>query len=166
MNFTNPFKRKPKQLDADDTVDVEEFGTNDAVKKKQMMLMTGAGFVALVLGSAYIFGGEAGEEAAQVANGQEIKVSTDDMVNRNMGQQQWQAMSEAEMQSMQNQLRGVEGQDQRLDALQAQIAALQAENQAMATDGQRVVGAYQTENDQLRQQLAQRAAAPMPPQGM
>jgi conjugal transfer pilus assembly protein TraB len=166
MNFTNPFKRKPKQLDADDTVDVEEFGTNDAVKKKQMMLMTGAGLVALVAGSAYIFGGDAGEEAAKVAEGQEIQVSTDDMVNKNMGQQQWQALSEAEMQGMQNQLRGIEGQDQRLDALQAQIAALQAENQSMATDGQRVVSAYQTENDQLRQQLAQRAAAPPSPQGM
>jgi len=167
MNFTNPFKRKPKQLDADDTVDVEEFGTNDAVKKKQMMLMTGAGLVALVAGSAYIFGGDAADEATMVANGQEIKVSTDDMVNRNMGQQEWQAMSEAEMQGMQNQLRGVQGQDQRLDALQAQIAALQAENQSMATDGQRVVSAYQSENDQLRQQLAQRAAAPMaPPVGM
>jgi conjugal transfer pilus assembly protein TraB len=167
MNFTNPFKRKPKQLDADDTVDVEEFGTNDAVKKKQMMLMTGAGLVALVAGSAYIFGGDVGEEAAQVANGQEIKVSTDDMVNRNMGQQEWQAQSEAQIQGIENQLRGVEGQDQRLDALQAQIAALQAENQSMATDGQRVVSAYQTENDQLRQQLAQRAAVSMPPpQGM
>ncbi|MBA4082855.1 MAG: conjugal transfer protein TraB, partial [Erythrobacter sp.] len=166
MKFNNPFKPKPKQLDADDTVDVEEFGTNDAVRKKQMMLMTAAGLVALVAGSAYIFADDTADEAAKVADKGEIKVSTDDMVNKNMGQQEWQAMSEAEMQGMQNQLRGIEGQDQRLDALQAQIAALQAENQAMATDGQRVVGAYQTENDQLRQQLAQRAAAPMPPQGM
>jgi conjugal transfer pilus assembly protein TraB len=167
MNFTNPFKRKPKQLDADDTVDVEEFGTNDTVKKKQMMLMTGAGLVALVAGSAYIFGGDAGGEATKVANGEEIKVSTDDMVNKNMGQQEWQALSEAEIQGMQNQLRGVQGQDQRLDALQAQIAALQAENQSMAMDGQRVVSAYQTENDQLRQQLAQRASASIPhPAGM
>ncbi|MGB3470897.1 MAG: TrbI/VirB10 family protein [Erythrobacter sp.] len=166
MNFSNPFKRKPKQLDADDTVDVEEFGTNDAVKKRQMMLMTAAGLVALVAGSAYIFAGETTEDVMQEADGSEIKVSTDDMVNKNMGQQEWQAQSEAQIQGIEHQLRGVEGQDERLNAMQAQIAALQAENQAMAVDGQRVVSAYQTENDQLRQQISNRAATPAPPVAM
>ena len=50
MNLSNPFKRKPKQPDGDDTVDVEDFGTNDEVRKKQMMPMGGVGAVALVAG--------------------------------------------------------------------------------------------------------------------
>jgi conjugal transfer pilus assembly protein TraB len=163
MNFTNPFKHKPRQIDADCTADVEEFGGNDAVRKKQMMLMAAAGLVALLAGSAYIFADNPADEARDAAGSKEIRVATDDMVNRNMSQQQWQAASEAQIQGMESQLRGFEGQDQRLDALQAQIAALQAENQSMATDGQRVVSAYQTENEQLRQQLAQRAAQPLLP---
>ena len=162
MNLSNPFKRKPRQLDADDTVGVEDFGTNDEVRKKQMLLMGGAGLVALVLGSMYISDDGDSDPAQVDANGQEIKVATDDMVNRNMSQREWQAASEVQMQGMQNQLKSVDGQARQMDALQAQLAALQNENQSMATDGQRVMSAYQSENDQLRQQLANRSAAPAP----
>ena len=162
MNFSNPFNRKPKQLDADDTVGVEDFGTNDEVRKKQMLLMGGAGLVALVLGSMYIFDDGDGDPAQQDANGQEIKVATDDMVNRNMSQREWQAASEVQMQGMQNQLKSIDGQARQMDALQAQLAALQSENQSMASDGQRVMSSYQSENDQLRQQLATRSSAPAP----
>lgn len=162
MNLSNPFKRKPKQLDGDDTVDVEDFGTNDEVRKKQMMLMGGAGAVALVLGSMYIFDDGEDDPAKVDENGQEIQIATDDMVNRNMSQREWQAASEAQMQGMQNQLKSVDGQARQMDALQSQIATLQAENQGMASDGQRVMGAYEQENAQLRQQLAQRQSAPPP----
>ena len=95
MNLSNPFKRKPKQLDGDDTVDVEDFGTNDEVRKKQMMLMGGVGAVALVLGSMYIFDDGEDDPAKVDENGQEIQIATDDMVNRNMSQREWQAASEA-----------------------------------------------------------------------
>ncbi|QNE07777.1 TraB/VirB10 family protein [Croceicoccus marinus] len=162
MNFSNPFARKPKQLDADDTVDVEDFGTNDEVRKKQMLLLGGAGAVALVLGSMYIFDDGDDDAATVDERGQEIQIATDDMVNRNMSQREWQAASEAQMQGMQNQLRGVDGQARQMEALQAQLAALQAENQGMASDGQRVMGAYEQENAQLRQQLAQRSSAAVP----
>ncbi|MEP3145530.1 TraB/VirB10 family protein [Qipengyuania citrea] len=167
MNFTNPFAKKPKQLDADDTVDVEDFGTNDEVRKKQMLLLGGVGAVALVLGSMYIFDDGDDDAATVDERGQEIQIATDDMVNRNMSQREWQAASEAQMQGMQNQLRGVDGQARQMDALQAQLAALQAENQGMASDGQRVMSAYEQENNQLRQQLAQRSApaAPAPMYG-
>jgi hypothetical protein len=50
-----------------------------------------------------------------------------------------------------------------MEQLQAQIAALQGEKQSMASDGQRVMSAYQQENDQLRQQLAQRSSTPPAP---
>ena len=162
MNFSNPFAKKPKQLDADDTVDVEDFGTNDEVRKKQMMLLGGAGVVALVLGSMYIFDDGDDDPAMIDQHGQEIQIATDDMVNRNMSQREWQAASEAHMQGMENQLRSVDGQRRQMEALQAQLAAVQAENQGMASDGQRVMGAYEQENAQLRQQLAQRSSQPSP----
>jgi len=46
---------------------------------------------------------------------------------------------------------------------------MRAQNQSMSADGQRVVSAYQAENDQLRRQVNERAAAPAPvpePQAM
>ena len=163
MNLSNPFKRKSRQLDGDDTVDVEDFGTNDEVRKKQMLLMGGAGAVALILGSMYIFDDGNDNPAKVDESGQEIQIATDDMVNRNMSQKEWQAASEAQMQGMQNQLKSVDGQGRQMDAMQAQIASLQTENQGMASDGQRVMSAYEQENAQLRQQLAQRSSAPPPP---
>ncbi|MGO8610017.1 hypothetical protein ACC848_44490, partial [Rhizobium johnstonii] len=71
-------------------------------------------------------------------DGKDVTIATDDMVNRNMSQREWQASSEAQMQSINNQLKGVDGQRAQMEQLQAQIAALQGEKQSMASDGQRV----------------------------
>ena len=48
------------------------------------------------------------------------------------------------------------------DAAQAQVASLQAENQSMAADGQRVMSAYEQENQQLRAALAAAKSGPIP----
>lgn len=167
MSIADLLKRRPKQLDAaeapaDDLTGMDEFDTNEAARKKQVLYLSAGGAIALVLGSLYIFSGE--DQAAAVAeqDGQEIMVSTEDMVNRNMSQREWMAASEGRFQSIDNQLKGVNGQQAQLEQLQAQIAALQGENQSMASDGQRVVSAYQAENDELRAQLTAAKSAPAP----
>lgn len=163
MSLADMFKRKPKQLDADteegDGTDM--MAGNEAVRKKQILYMSGGAAIALVLGSWYIMGDDKAATVAD-ANGRETKIATDDIVNRNMSQKEWQAASEAQMQSMNNQLKSVDGQAAQMRQLQEQVAALQGQNTSMASDGQRVMGAYQQENDQLRQQLAQSRTAPPP----
>lgn len=164
MSLADIFKRKPKQLDADpeDGDGSEMMAGNEAVRKKQILLMSGGAAIALVLGSWYIMDDDKAELVTD-ASGKETRIATDDMVNKYMSQREWQAASEAQMQSMNNQLKSVDGQAAQMRALQEQVAALQGQNSSMASDGQRVMGAYQQENDQLRQQLAARSApAPAP----
>ena len=162
MSLKDIFQRnRAKQLDTEpeEGGDSELMAGNDAVRKKQLLYLGCGGAVALVLGSWYVMGDDAKLKPVGT-DGKEVKITTDDMVNRNMSQREWQAASEAQMQSINNQLKGVDGQRAQMEQLQAQIAALQGEKQSMASDGQRVMSAYQQENDQLRQQIAQRNAAP------
>ena len=84
MDIRGLFQKKPKALDSqeppqdDGLADV--MTANDAVKRKQMMLLGGAGCVALLFGSMYIFSGDEGEkDVAQAVEG----VSTDEMVTKN-----------------------------------------------------------------------------------
>src|SRR3546814_8799433 len=49
--------------------------------------------------------------------------------------------------------------------LTAQVEALKGQNQAMQADGQRVLSAYQAENEQLRRQINARPAATPPAPG-
>ncbi|OYX92004.1 MAG: hypothetical protein B7Y74_13135, partial [Novosphingobium sp. 35-62-5] len=96
--------------------------------------------------------GNAGAGDDTASNG-EVKVSTDDMVNRNMSEREWMAMSEGQMEQYGNQIRGLEGNAERLQQLEAQIQSLQGEKSAMAEDGTRVLSAYEAENQQLRAQI-------------
>lgn len=138
MSLADIFKRKPKQLDADpeDGDGSEMMAGNEAVRKKQILLMSGGAAIALVLGSWYIMDDDKAELVTD-ASGKETRIATDDMVNKNMSQREWQAASEAQMQSMNNQLKSVDGQAAQMRALQEQVAALQGQNSSMASDGPR-----------------------------
>ncbi|MDR6790108.1 conjugal transfer pilus assembly protein TraB [Sphingomonas sp. BE138] len=165
MSFKDIFNRnRAKQLDAapEGGEDGSELmAGNDAVRKKQTLWMAIAAAFVVLLGGWYIMKPDSKAQTVQT-DGKDVKIATDDIVNRGMSQREWQATSEAQMQSMGNQLRAVDGQAAQMRALQEQVAALQGQNQSMATDGQRVMGAYQQENDQLRKQLADRSSAPAP----
>ncbi len=164
MSLRDIFNRnKAKQLDAEpeEGDDTGMMAGNDAVRKKQTMwLAIIAGFIVL-LGGWYILK-PSGKAAIASTDGKDVTIATDDMVNRNMSQREWQASSEAQMQSINNQLKSVDGQAAQMRALQEQVAALQGQNQSMASDGQRVMSAYQQENDQLRKQLSDRSSTPAP----
>src|SRR3546814_20427202 len=62
-------------------------------------------------------------------------------------------LSENRFQSTENQLKSIDGQNRRLEMLTAQVETLKGQNQAMRADGQRVLSAYQAENEQLRRQI-------------
>ena len=174
MNL-NPFRKQPKALDAQDEGgggeidDLGELGQNAASEKRQKMLLFGGGGALALLAMVWILQPstetEPGLEAANAED--EVEVSTDDLVNQRLTDKEWMALSENQLQMQGNQIRGLEGQLGRVEAMQAEIDTLRAEKQAMTADGTRVLSAFESENQQLRQQLAaaqagQGGAAPGP----
>src|SRR3546814_1387391 len=74
-------------------------------------------------------------------------------------------MSENRLNSQDNQLRRMQGQGDQLEQMQAQIDALRSENSNMASEGTRVLSAYDDENRQLKEQLAAAQASSRPSAG-
>lgn len=165
MKLRNPFARERKPLDAADVSPVgDDLTGNDEIRRRQRLLLGGASGALLIASAFWIFDGD-DETALSASGAQEVKVATDDMVNRNMSEREWMAASENRFQSTENQLRSIGTQQQRMDQLAEQVSALQSQNQSMAADGQRVLSAYQQENEQLRAQVNAARAAPVPAPG-
>ena len=161
-------KRAPRdsspQPSTDDVSPVgNAMAVNDDARKKQQLLLGGAAAVLLVGASWYIFTDETPATGVSSPAAKEVKVSTGDLVNRQMSEQEWMARSENRFDSTDNRLRAVDGQAAQLAAMQKEMDTLRGANTAMSADGQRVLSAYQTENETLKSQLAARAAAPPPP---
>lgn len=160
----NLFKRKQKNLDAEEVAEEGgELHVNEAAAKRQKLALYGGGGVLAAVAMAWILAPstETKEALADKDGKSEVKVSMDDMVNRNMTEAEWMARSEGQMVSFNNQIKGLEGQSKSIEGLQAQIQALQSEKSAMADDGTRVLGAYEQENLQLKAALAEAKRAPV-----
>ncbi|WP_337847842.1 TrbI/VirB10 family protein [Sphingomonas sp.] len=167
MALSDIFQRKRRPLDGGNGDGVspvsDDLATNDAVRRRQRLLLAGVAGVGLVISSFWIFSGNGDETKIAKDGVTDVSVSTKDLVNRNLSQQEWMALSENRFQSTENQLKSVNSQQQRIDMLAAQVEALKGQNQAMQADGQRVLSAYQSENEQLRRQVAdRRTPAPAP----
>ncbi|MDJ0277631.1 TraB/VirB10 family protein [Sphingomonas sp. 2R-10] len=172
MDLKNIFSRERKPLDAPEAGDADgvspiasELDGNAEVRKKQnMKLALGCGVV-LAASSFWIFGSDDAVKKIDPDSADKKTVSVSDMTNKTKSEQEWMAQSENRFQSNENQLKSVEGTNARVAQLAEQLEAMRAQNQSMSTDGQRVVSAYQAENDQLRRQVNERAAAPAPMPG-
>lgn len=166
MALSNLFNRKRPPLDGGSDEGVSpisgDLAANESVHRKQRLLLAGVAGVGLVVSSIWIFSGNEDTEKLTEDGATEVAVSTKDLVNRNLSQQEWMALSENRFQSTENQLKSIDGQNRRLEMLTAQVEALKGQNQAMQADGQRVLSAYQSENEQLRRQITDRRA-PQPP---
>jgi len=172
MGIKDIFSRERKPLDAPEVIDgdgvspiaSELDGNVETRKKQQMKLAAGCGVV-LVASSFWIFGGDDAVKKIDPDSADKKTVSVSDMTNKTKFEQEWMAQSENRFQSNENQLKGVEGTNARVAQLAEQLDAMRAQNQSMSADGQRVVSAFQAENDQLRRQVNERAAAPAPAPG-
>jgi conjugal transfer pilus assembly protein TraB len=172
MDWKNPFRKGPKALDGPATHpgsgDASPLGdaivANEAVRKKQMLLLGAGGLAALVIGSSWIFAGEDKSSDASVKR-QVADVSVDEMVNKNMAEKEWRAQSEAQMMSMDTNMRALAARAQRADQLEAQLAQGQAAQSTsgggISPDTERVLSAYQNENEQLKAALAAARQSPV-----
>jgi conjugal transfer pilus assembly protein TraB len=138
---------------------------NEDARKKQQMLLAGVAGVALLGASYWIFSSDTEQKGLSATSDKSIQVSTSDMVNRNMSEQEWMARSENRFQSTDNRLRAVDGQQVQIANLQKELDAVRGQNTSMASDGQRVLSAYQTENEQLKAQAAAAQSDPAPRAG-
>ena len=123
---------------------------NERTAKRQRMLLAGGAAIALVGASAWIFSGDDKGRALDPDSPQEISIAAGDMVNRNLSQKEWIALSGNRLNTQDQRLKTLEGQGTQLGQLQEQITALQQENQTIKADGQRVISAYEAENAGLR----------------
>ena len=157
MDLKSLFQKKPKALDAspEDTATPlgDAIAGNEAVKKKQMLLLGSAGAAALIAGSLYIFDDGAAKSEAEVKAETE-GVSLDEMVNKNMAEKEWRAQSEAQIAGIETELRTLGARAERADQLEQQLSGSAGESGgAVSADTQRILSAYQAENDQLRAAL-------------
>jgi conjugal transfer pilus assembly protein TraB len=124
------------------------------------------GLAALIIGSSWIFAGENKSSDGNVKR-QVGDVSVDEMVNKNMAEKEWRAQSEAQMMSMDNNMRALAARAQRADQLEAQLAQSQAQGgvstggAGISPDTERVLTAYQNENEQLKAALAAARQSPI-----
>jgi len=170
MALADIFRRKRAPLDGGPEEEgvsllAGDLTANESVRKKQRLLLAGVAGAGLIASSFWIFGDDDGKSASADSDAAKVEVSTKDMVNKNLNQQEWMALSENQMQSVENQLKSVNGQQQRVDQLAQQLELLKGQNAAMRADGQRVLSAYQSENDQLRRQVGAKTAPPPPAPG-
>ena len=115
MSLKDMFSRRsasaaPTGADGDLSPVGNAMSVNDDARKKQQMLLAGVAGIVLLGGSYYIFSGDSQPKGLATAADKDIRVSTNDMVNRNMSEQEWMARSENRFQSTDNRLRAVDGQ--------------------------------------------------------
>lgn len=163
MKLTDLFRKKQHALDGPAAVDRPQgdvpplgdaIAINEAERRKQALRFAGVGLFALVAGSLYIFSGEDPSSSASphaLASG----VSVDEMVNSNMAEKEWRAQSEAQIAGIETELRTLGARAERADQLEQQLAGSAGETSGagVSTDTQRILSAYQAENDQLRAAL-------------
>ena len=127
---------------------------NAGAKKRQQLLLAGGAAVVLVGGSAYIFsGGPAKVHGVDPSKPTEVKVATDDMVNRPRSEQQWMAASENALSDHNQRLKAVEQQAPAVTQMHDQIASLQQDNARTKADATKLFQIYQAENDRQRQRI-------------
>ena len=127
-------------------------GVNSRTKKRQGMLLASVAGLALIGGSFYIFSGD--DKAKSLDPSRPMKISTEDMVGRNMADKGWRAQAEVLQNDTNMRLKSVEAQTPRLVEMQKQVADLQQQNAAMKADGERVMQVYQQDNSAKAAQLA------------
>lgn len=127
----------------------------DAHKKQKIAAFAAVSLMAL--GGIYYVVQPSGEQKTKLDaldTSKQTKITTDDMVNRNLGEKEWMALSQGQIDAQQRAIQGLQSDPGRIDDLQKKIESLQSENSGLKSDGTQVLSAYQKENDDLKAQIA------------
>jgi len=126
-------------------------GLNAKTLKRQRLILGTAGVLLLCGAGYWIFAPSGdGHGRAGTTDKAQIQLSTDDMVNKTMDQKAWMAMSGNRLNNQDERIKQLEGEGQSFEQLQGQVAQLQQQNQEIKADGQRVIDAYDQENQRLK----------------
>lgn len=123
--------------------------------KQRIALYAGLGAIALA-GMYYVMRPDSSDQiktAASADSTKTTKISTDDIANRNISEKEWMAISQGQMDSQSNAIKGLQGDSAKIGDLQKKIDALQSENTGLKSDGTQVLSAYQKENNDLKSQI-------------
>ncbi len=131
-------------------------GLNEEVARKQRLVLAGLLGAVLVGAGWWILADEGGgDEAAP----EEIKVDMGGLVNRNVSQREWISLSEQRLRASEDRLKKLENQSRTIETLRSDLASVRQQNSDMQQDAQRVIEAYEAENQALRLKAA---APPVP----
>jgi conjugal transfer pilus assembly protein TraB len=122
-------------------------GVNAKVAKRQRMILAVMGSVVLAAGGSYVISRSDTKPAVKIDDRQEVKISTDDMLNKNMAQKEWRAASEVEIADVKQRVKTIEAKQPDYDGNSAKIAALQQENEKIKADGARLFKIYEEQNN-------------------
>ena len=122
--------------------------------KQRMILYAAIGLVA-VGGIYYVIKPDDTDKPKLTASdgSKSTKISTDDIANRNLSDKEWMSTSQVQLDAQSRDIKGLQGDSQKIDDLQKKIDSLQGENAGLKTDGTQVLGAYQKENNDLKAQI-------------
>ena len=109
MRIADLFKTRRQTPEPGDDAGVSplapDLAANEQVRRRQRMLLASAAAVGLALSCFWIFSGDEPEADPQTDEKSDVTVSTRDLVNRNLSQQEWMALSEQQFERQENQLR-------------------------------------------------------------
>ncbi len=134
---------------------------NAATKKRQTMMLYAALGVLCLAGGWWIMTPSTGDKPAGDPaatdtrdRSKSVHISTDDMVNRNLADKEWMALSENQITQQASAIKSLQGDQGKVDTLQKQVQELQTTNEAIKADGTKVLSAYEGENRRLQSQIA------------
>jgi len=123
--------------------------------KQRMILYAAIGLVALG-GVDYVMSSDDTDTKPKVTasdGSKTTQISTADIANRNLSDKEWMSTSQVQLDAQARDIKGLQGDSQKIDDLQKKIDSLQGENAGLKSDGTQVLGAYQKENNDLKAQI-------------
>ncbi|HEY4546082.1 MAG TPA: TraB/VirB10 family protein [Pedomonas sp.] len=131
---------------------------NEEVARKQRLILAGGLGVFVLACGWWIFSDDSSADEIQ---SQEITVDMGGLVNRSLSQKEWISLSEQRLRQSEDRLRKLEGQRSTIETLKGELETVRQQNTSAREDAERVIAAYEAENQALRAQAAAAAKAPV-----
>ena len=128
---------------------------NVSVQRRQQLLLAGVGGVIALAFGAWIFNEPSKEDqvAEKSASAEERVFQTPDLVNKQMTQQEWMALSGNQIDAQGNRIKALGAETQQIDDIRAQLDALKSDRGIAFNESAGAASAAETENLRLREQI-------------